>query len=152
MSFLKDVHSLSESLRKKILVAAVSVSMVLVSMVWFYSTKSKIVSNSGMNTGTDQQTEEVKNSVKDNFNDLKLQGSMYKSLLDDTFNKTKEPFSVPEDNKNEVELDLEKEVVSDTNNPETNLDKGGFEESAVYDKNNRNGLPVSEDAEIGQDL
>lgn len=80
MSFIDNIHSLPESTRKKILVIWVGISMILISFIWFSTTKSKLTATE--ESKTDSQMKEVQQNVMDNIDTAKLQGSMYETSLD----------------------------------------------------------------------
>lgn len=111
-NFLNNLHSLPESTRKKILVVCVGASMALVSFIWVYSMKNKLgISPEKQNVGT-EQINDIKKNITDNFNDIKLQGSVYQSTLNNTL----------QDIKNNAE-NTNQESSTTSKEPETNSTK-----------------------------
>lgn len=127
MSFLDNVHSLSESTRKKILVAWVSVSMILVSFIWFSTMKSKLATT--QERSTDTQIKEVQRGVLDNIDTAKLQGSVYQTTLDETLK------NLEEDKENTDNSNIDN---SEEENTEYVEDETELGEDSVLFENNKN--------------
>lgn len=88
MSFIKQLHSLSESTRKKILVLSVGIIMIPIFFALVASIKGKLAVSKEDNHSI-QTTEDIKKTVQENLDSIKLQGSAYKSILDKTLDDVK---------------------------------------------------------------
>lgn len=131
MSFIKQLHSLSESTRKKILVLSVGIIMIPISFALIASIKGKLAISKEDNHPV-QTTKDIKKTVQENLDSIKLQGSVYKSILDKTLEDVKN------DNTNEKQ---ESNVVE--NNQTNNTEIPPKTEEQIINSNNE--LPEATD-------
>lgn len=131
MPFIKRFHFLPESTRKKILVLLVSIIMIPIFFVLVASIKGKLAVSKEDNRSV-QTTQEIKKTVQENLDSIKLQGSAYQSILDKTLEDVKNDNANEKQESNAVEN-------NQTNNVET---PPKTEEKII---NNNNELPEATD-------
>lgn len=133
---LNNLHSLPESTRKKILVVCVSTSMVLISFVWVYSMKNKLGIDPEKQNVSTEQINDIKKNITDNFNDIKLQGSVYQSTVNNTLrdiknnaeNTSQESSAIneePETNSTKNQLDITGDAIKENTKETDELPEAG---------------------------
>lgn len=144
MSFIKQIHSLSESTRKKILVLSVGIIMIPISFALIASIKGKLAISKEDNHPV-QTTKDIKKTVQENLDSIKLQGSVYKSILDKTLDDVKNN-STDNNTEKSSNTNGKQENGSIENNKTDNTETPPKTEEKII--NNNSGLPEATDAGI----
>lgn len=142
MPFIKRFHFLPESTRKKILVLLVSIIMIPIFFVLVASIKGKLAISKEDNRSV-QTTQEIKKTVQENLDSIKLQGSAYQSILDKTLEDVKhDSADINTEKNNNVNEKQESNTVE--NNQTNNIEIPPKTEEQII--NNNSGLPEATDA------